>query len=274
MGRKNNQRIVTRHYNAEYDNEFHKINQNAKDSYEYHFSEKRTKDNGKKVEYLLSSVVITPELLMEKGEAKDMETAVLMVKTLHRMRNAEVDNNLENSKTPLLDAQKEEIEKWREAYKSYRKGEGEYPGEAPDLNWHQHFEAQGEDDENYKLSKSPLIEETATHDSYDEADIAVIRKYLPALSDEQFEKVKYQVLDHMRPLSHSIEEIRERMKALTERQFAIYVLVKFARIIQKDVAELLDIQEKQITKSLISSNIKAFGVAASKIEGIERFEKR
>lgn len=76
------------------------------------------------------------------------------IKVLHSLDDAEVYNNLKNSRPPMTAAQKAEKKRW----------ESEHPGEQYPANWNLSLDYMaGDDGDEDKLDKSRLFSETCTY---------------------------------------------------------------------------------------------------------------
>ena len=92
------------------------------------------------------------------------------IKVLHSLDDAEVYNNIKNSRPPMTDAEKAEKKKW----------EAEHPGERYPANWNLSFDYMaGDDGDEDKLDKSRILSETCTYmETEDETEKEMLDRIL------------------------------------------------------------------------------------------------
>lgn len=230
------------HYDSDYDNEYRKIPQNKRGTYKYHYQENIGGPNGQDL-YVDREEVIRP------GENGVTDVHILQ---LQRMRDNFVYSNNKNGHAPQPDSVKQADAEWREAYRKYQRGEGEWPGEKPEANWNlsTDFELEDEDSSNV-LEQGEVALQAATWDHYDEVDMDEARRCLRYLTDVQFTAVYDAVHDYLDQFEFGMDHIREDLlPMLTDRQFAIFFLVRLLLMKGKDVAELLGKKPPKISECL------------------------
>lgn len=136
---------------------FKKTRSDKRDTYTFHFVDG-------------SSITVRP------GEDGVTEADI---KVLHSLDDAEVYNNIKNSRPPLTTTEKGRKKKW----------ETKHPGERYPANWNLSFDYMAGDNGNEeKLDKSRIFSETSTYiETEDETEAEMLNRILWFLTDIQRE---------------------------------------------------------------------------------------
>lgn len=137
------------------------------------------------------------------------------IRTLHSLDDAEVYNNLKNSRPELTKEEKERKRAW----------EAEHPGEKYPRNWNLSLDYMaGEDGDEDKLDKSRIASEASTYmDAEDEDEAEMLDRLLWFLTDIQRKVYRLVKIDGLTQteaaevLGTSIPNINKHLKKALER---------------------------------------------------------
>lgn len=137
------------------------------------------------------------------------------IKILHSLDDAEVYNNIKNSRPPMTAEEKARKKAW----------EAEHPGERYPANWNLSFDYMaGDDGDGDKLDKSRILSETCTYmETEDETEKEMLDRILWFLTDIQREVYRLvKIVGHTQTeaadiLGTSIPNINKHLKKAVER---------------------------------------------------------
>ena len=172
---------------------FKKTRSDKRGTYTFHF------DDG-------SSITVRP------GEDGVTEADI---KVLHSLDDAEVYNNIKNSRPPMTTTEKAEKKKW----------ETEHPGERYPANWNLSFDYMaGDNGDEEKLDKSRILSEACTYmETEDETEAEMLNRILWFLTDIQREVYRLvKIMGHTQTeaaeiLETSIPNINKHLKKAVDR---------------------------------------------------------
>lgn len=137
----------------------------------------------------------------------------LDIKTLHSLDDAEVYNNIKNSRPKMSDEQKAEIKRWEE----------EHPGEKAPKNWNVSIDSFNAGD-NASQDKSRILEEIhyVTNEEVP-ADVERLREVVATLTQDQQELYQmviiegYSLTDIARLSRKSVASVHKRMERIKKQ---------------------------------------------------------
>lgn len=142
------------------------------------------------------------------------------IKMLHSMDDAEVYNNIKNSRPPMTEKQKADKKAW----------EAEHPGETYPANWNLSLDYMaGEDGDDDKLDKSEVSAAASTEMDYE---------------DESEEEMVERILDFLSPVQRKVYYLRH-IKGHKGKEVAEMLHTSTANVSQRYKEALAKIEEKK-----------------------------
>jgi len=158
----------------------------------------------------------------EKFELKPGEHGITEadIKLLHSLDDAEVYNNIKNSRPPLTEAQKAEKKQW----------ELEHPGETYPANWN--------------LSLDYMAGEDGDDDKLDKSEVTAAASVSMVYEDETEEEMVERILDFLTPMQRYVYYLRH-IKGYKGKEVAAMLKTSDANVSMRYKEALAKIEEKK-----------------------------